>query len=80
MCTKSEVHIFNVQTIAMQSFNIKEWKLLELQITQTRHTLSISDGKMPKFNAHKKWENISNVHKMKGAYLQCVNNHFAKFE
>ena len=24
--------------------------LLKLQITQTRHSLSISDGKMPKFN------------------------------
>ena len=31
-----EVHIFH---IIMQSFNIKEWKLLELQITQTRHHL-----------------------------------------
>ena len=23
---------------------------------------------------------LSNVHKMKGAHLQCVNNHYAKFE
>ena len=29
------MHIFN--RIIMQSFHIKEWKLLELQITQTRH-------------------------------------------
>ena len=29
----------------MQSLNIKEWKLLELQITQTRNPLCISDGK-----------------------------------
>ena len=34
----------------MQSLNIKEWILLELQITQTRHPLSIVDGKMSKFN------------------------------
>ena len=39
------VHIFNDWTIIMQSLNIKEWKLLELQITQTRHPLPISDGK-----------------------------------
>ena len=34
MCTKKEVHIFNMWTIIMQSFDKKEWKLLELQITQ----------------------------------------------
>ena len=45
MCTKKEVHIFYVWTIIMQSLNIKEWKLLELQITQTWHPLCISDGK-----------------------------------
>ena len=48
MCTKYMVHMFNVWTIKMQSLNINEWKLLELQITQTR--LSISDGK---FNSPK---------------------------
>ena len=41
MFTKWVVHIFNVWTIAMQSLNLKEWKLSELQITQTRHHLSI---------------------------------------
>ena len=45
MCTKKKVHIFNVWTIIMQSLNIKEWKLFELQITQTWHPLRISDGK-----------------------------------
>ena len=40
-----QVHIFNVWTISMQSLNIKEWILLKLQITQTRHHLSILDGK-----------------------------------
>ena len=23
---------------------------------------------------------LSNVHKMEGAHLQCVNNHYAKFD
>ena len=40
-----KVHIFNVWKIIMQSLNKKEWILLELQITQTRHPLSILDGK-----------------------------------
>ena len=31
------VHIFNVQTIIMQSMSIKKWKLLELQIKQTNY-------------------------------------------
>ena len=30
-------------TIIMQSLNKKEWKLLELQITQTRHPKSVAD-------------------------------------
>ena len=32
--------MFNVRRITMQ--NIKEWKLLELQITQTRHLLILA--------------------------------------
>ena len=36
---------FNVYTSIMQSLSIKENLLLELQIIQTRHPLSISDGK-----------------------------------
>ena len=37
--------------------------------------------KMSKFNNHPKWKKyLSNVHKMKGAHLQWVNNHYAKFE
>ena len=35
------MHMFNVWIIIMQSSNIKEWKLLELQINQARHPLSI---------------------------------------
>ena len=34
-CTKWKVHIFNMWAIIRQSLNKKEWKLLELQITQT---------------------------------------------
>ena len=52
------MHILNVWTIIVQSLNIKEWKLLEIQITQTRHPLSISDGNMSKFNTPQKFEII----------------------
>ena len=45
MCTKYEVHVFNVWTVIVQSLNIKEWTLFELQITQTWHPLRITDGK-----------------------------------
>ena len=45
MCTKYNVHIWNVSTIITQSLIIEEWKLLELQITQTRQPLSILDDK-----------------------------------
>ena len=40
---KYEVHIFDMWTISMQSFNKNEWKLLELQITKTRRPKSIAD-------------------------------------
>ena len=56
----------------MQSLNIKELKLLELQITQTRHPLCISNGKMSKFNLRKNVKYLSNVHKTGGAHVQCV--------
>ena len=83
MCTKFEVHMFNIWTIIMQSLNIKEWKLLELQITQTRHHLSILNGNFFKFKISKN-EHSWNVHKIggahQGAHLQCVKNHYARFE
>ena len=47
MCTKWEVHIFNMWTaiiMIMLSLNKKEWKLLELKITHTRHPKSDVDG------------------------------------
>ena len=40
MCTKNKVHIFNVWIINMQSLNIKEWNLFEIQITHTLHNVS----------------------------------------
>ena len=73
--------MFIESTIIIQSLNIKEWKLLELQITQTRHPLSISDGKKClSSTALKIIKYLLNGHKMEGAHLQCVNNHHAKFE
>ena len=65
----------------MQNLNIKEWKLLQLQITQTRHHLSILNRKNVYVQDTEKWKQYSwNVHKKEGAYLQCMNNHYAKFE
>ena len=49
---QNEINIYEMSTQynvggahfqCMQSLNIKEWKLLELQNTQTRHPLSILD-------------------------------------
>ena len=53
--------MFNVWIIIIQSLNIKEWKLLELQITQTRHPFSILQKKMSKFKTPK---NEKNIHEM----------------
>ena len=75
------VHIFNVWTIIMQSLNVKEWKLLELQITQTRHHLSILVRKKCLSLAPlKKRKYAWNMHKIGDAHLQNVNNHYIKFE
>ena len=61
----------------MQMLNIKERKLLELQITQT----SISDGKKCLSSTPLKSEKyLSNVYQMEGAHLQCANNHYVMFE
>ena len=41
------MHIFHIWSITMQSLNKKEWKLLELQITQTRRPKVLQvDGQM----------------------------------
>ena len=74
MCTKYKVHIFidsSVLFLIMQNLNIKECKLMELQITQTRHHLTILDGKHPPKN-----ETIF----IKIAQFRCVNSHYTKCE
>ena len=38
--------MFNVWAIIIQSLNIREWKLLELQITQTGHPKRVADVRM----------------------------------
>ena len=56
-------------------------KLLdELQITEIRHPLSISDGKMYKFNSTVIIKISSNLHKKGEAHVQCMNNYYSKFE
>ena len=55
--------------------------MLELQITITRHPLSISDGKNVLSSTPVKiGKYLSNVHKMEGTNLQCMHTHYAKFE
>ena len=79
MCAKSEMHMFN--RIIMQSLHIKERKLLELQITQTIHPKPFRSEKNSEFNTRQKLRKyFSNEHKIRDAHLQCVNNHYAKFE
>ena len=54
---------------------------MELQITQTRHPLSILEGKNVYVQHPSKMENYSlNVHKIRGAHLRYLNNHYTKFE
>ena len=48
---------------------------MELKITQSRHHLSILNRKEIVLV-----QDPENVHKERGAHLQCVNNHYAKFE
>ena len=59
----------------MQSLNTKQWKLFGLQITQTRHPLKA----FPLEKCMKPMSKVK-VHKMRGAHLQNVSNHYAKFE
>ena len=40
----------------------------------------ILDGKMSKFNILQNEKYLSNVHKIEGAHLQCVNNRYSKFQ
>ena len=44
-------------------------------------TQAISNGTNSKFNTRQKLRKyLSNVHKIRDAHLQCVNNNYAKFE
>ena len=62
------MHIFNLWTIFTQSLNVKEWKVLELQITQTRHNLSILDSK-------KVLKTLSSTHlKNEKIFMKCAQN------
>ena len=63
----------------MRSLNIKERKLLELQIAQNQTPSKHFEQK--KVQDSQKWKKyLWNVHKIEGAHLQFVNNHYAKFE
>ena len=48
------MHIFNMWAIIMQSFNIKEWNLLELQIKKTDTLYAFRMAKLSEFNTLKK--------------------------
>ena len=55
--------------------------MLVLQIAQTRHPKPFRKEKNSKFNNRQKLrKSLSNVHKIKDAHIECVNNHYAKFE
>ena len=54
---------------------------MELQITQCKHPKGGAGVIMSKFNNSKKKKKIlSNVHKIRGAHLSSVHNHYANFE
>ena len=72
-------HIHCVNYI-MQSLNVKEWILLEFQFTLVKAPEAFRKGKNVCSTPFKIKKNKINVHKIEGANLQCVNNHYAKFE
>ena len=54
---------------------------MELQIVQTRHPLSLEKyRKMYKFNTPQNEKIFKKVHETRDANLQCMNNHYTKFE
>ena len=60
-------------------------KLLNFQITQTWHSKNVpdiwTDGKIYLSSTPIKNEKkMKQFHKVGGAHLQCVNNHYVKFE
>ena len=62
----------------MESLNIKERKLLELQITQTRNPLRISDGIMFKSNTRINEKSLLNAHKIGGVHLPICEQTLCK--
>ena len=54
-------------------------KQLELQVTQCKHPKDGVDVIMPMFN-NPRYIKYYQMWKIEGAHLQCVNNHYAKFE
>ena len=66
-------------------FEYKEMKTVEVadytQITQCKHSKGGVHIIMSTFKHFQKYNKIlSNMHKIGGTHLQCVNNHYAKFE
>ena len=57
-----------------------EKKLLEVQITQTRHPQSILQKTILSSRPQKGKKIFMKVYYVRGAHLQCVNNHYAKYE
>ena len=77
---KYRLYMFNVWTIIIQSLNIKEWKLLQLQITQARHPWAFQMEKMSKYNSPKNKEMFIKFAQKGEAHVQCINNYYAKIE
>ena len=63
----------------MQSLNIKEWKFWKYR-KHKPDTLLAFYRKKCLSSRPKKWKRSWNVYKIRGAYLQCMNDHYAKFE
>ena len=77
---KGCTHVQYVNNHKVLSLNMKDLKLLESQITQTRHPLVFQMDKISSSTGVKIRKYLSNVHKIEGAHVQCMNNHYAKFE
>ena len=60
-----------------EKFENKGMKSYRLHKPDTPYAFGME--KMSKFNTRKKYY-LSNVLRIGGAHLQCVNNHYAKFE
>ena len=65
-----------------EKFEYKRMNTVEVTyFTNKASPKHLGRKKMSKFNTQTKIEKyLLNVHKMVGAHLQCVYNHYAKFE